>query len=197
MPAALVSSIAQALQSTLSICAFVTFFAVVLRLLALWGVIPALANLLGLFGIGPEWAGRMAAGLLELSSGVSSLSGGQGLTGRTSMAAFMLGWAGISVHCQVLSFLADSGLSGRTYLTGKLLHGLLAAALTWLVTRFIPLDEPVSSYLIDQTESIAALDFSSALTGSILTACGCWLLLAAISAVLVRKKCGKLSRHRI
>ena len=34
----------------------------------------------------------------------------------------MLGWAGFSVHCQVLSFLGGSGLSVKTYLIGKLLQ---------------------------------------------------------------------------
>lgn len=72
------------------------------------------------------WAEHLLAGLLEMSSGVSSLTGGA-LSGRLSMAAFMLGWAGLSVHCQVLAFLGDSGLSLRTYLTGKLLHGGLSA----------------------------------------------------------------------
>ena len=99
-----------------------------LRLLSAYGVLTALARLLALFGVGSQWAKRLVAGLLELSSGVTSLTGAG--TQGVSMAAFMLGWAGISVHCQVLSFLGDSGLSPRTYLAGKLCHGLIAAALT-------------------------------------------------------------------
>ena len=55
------------------------------------------------------------------------------MAGRMSMAAFMLGWAGLSVHCQVLAFLGDSGLSMGTYLTGKLLHGGLSALLLRLL----------------------------------------------------------------
>ena len=71
---------------------------------------------------------------MELSSGVTSLTGG-GVAGRLSMAAFMLGWAGLSVHCQVLAFLGDSGLSMGTYLTGKLLHGGLSALLLRLLLQ--------------------------------------------------------------
>lgn len=197
VPAAFTGAISQALQSTLGICSFVIFFAVVLRLLSVWGVIPALAGLLGRLGIPPEWAERLAAGLLELSSGVSSLSGSSGFPGTASMAAFMLGWAGLSVHCQVLAFLVDSGLSARTYLAGKLCHGLAAAALTWTVSQFIHLSEPVADYLADQAETIASLDFSSALTGSLVTAFGAWLLLVSISVVMVRKKCGKKHHYHI
>ena len=110
---AFTGAVVKALQSTLSICAFVVFFSVVLELLSAYGVLAALAQVLAMFGVGEEWARRLVAGLLELSSGVSSLTGAgsQGV----SMAAFMLGWAGISVHCQVLSFIGDSGLSVRTY----------------------------------------------------------------------------------
>lgn len=197
LPAAFTVSVNRALRSTLNICAFVVFFSVVLQLLSAGGILSALARLLALLGLSPEWARRLVAGVLELSSGVSSLSGGTGLAGRASLAAFMLGWAGLSVHCQVLSFLLDSGLSVRTYLAGKLCHGLIAAGLTWLCARFFPFSQAVSHYLLRQTQSIAALDFSTALSISAGAALACWLLLCVLSALLARKKCGKPPRHRV
>lgn len=191
IPAAFTGAVSRSLQSTLNICAFVVFFAVVLRLLSAYGVLAALAQLLSLAGFEAEWARRLVAGLLELSSGVASLQGGTELSGRVSMAAFMLGWAGLSVHCQVLSFLVDSGLSARVYLAGKLCHGLIAAALTYALTRLFPLSAPVADYLVEQTESIAALDFSTALAASTLAALAGWLFLAGLCGFLLRKKCGK------
>ena len=197
IPAAFTGAVTRSLQSTLNICAFVVFFSVVLQLLSAYGVFAALAKLLGLMGFQPEWAKRLVAGLLELSSGVSSLRGGTQLTRRVSMAAFMLGWAGLSVHCQVLSFLVDSGLSAKTYLAGKLCHGLIAAGLTWCLTRLFPLSAPVADYLAEQTESIAALDFSTALAASSLAALAGWLFLAALCRSLWRKKCGNSPEHRV
>ena len=194
LPAAFTGAVSRALQSTLNICAFVVFFAVVLRLLSAFGVLSALASLLSLAGLEAEWAKRLVAGLLELSSGVASLQGGAGLTGRVSLAAFMLGWAGLSVHCQVLSFLVDSGLSARVYLAGKLCHGLIAAGLTYALTRLFPLSAPVADYLVDQTESIAALDFSTALAVSTLAALAGWLIMAGLCGALLRKKCGNPPR---
>ena len=196
-PAAFTGAVSRSLQSTLNICAFVVFFAVVLRLLSAFGVLSALASLLSLAGLEAEWAKRLVAGLLELSSGVASLQGGAGFTGRASLAAFMLGWAGLSVHCQVLSFLADSGLSARVYLAGKLCHGLIAAGLTYAITRLFPLSAPVADYLVDQTESIAALDFSTALAASTLAALAGWLILAGLCGALFQKRCGKLPRPRV
>ncbi len=197
LPAAFTGAVSRALQSTLNICAFVVFFAVVLRLLSAYGALSGAAALLSLAGFEGEWARRLVAGLLELSSGVASLQGGAGLAGRVSMAAFMLGWAGLSVHCQVLSFLVDSGLSARVYLAGKLCHGLIAAALTWGLTRLFPLSAPVADYLVEQTESIAALDFSTALAASTLAALAGWLILAWLCGPLLRKSCGKSRRHGV
>ena len=197
IPAAFTGAVTRSLQSTLNICAFVVFFAVVLQLMSACGVFTLLANLLSLAGFQPEWARRLVAGLLELSSGVSSLQGSTQLAGRVSMAAFMLGWAGLSVHCQVLSFLVDSGLSAKTYLAGKLFHGLIAAGLTWCLTRLFPLSAPVADYLAEQAESIAALDFSTALAASSLAALGGWLLLAALCRSLWRNKCGNSPNYRV
>lgn len=191
LPAALVSAVSGALQSTLSICAFVVFFSVILRLLTAYGLLTALAQLLSILGLEQEWAYRLVAGLLELSSGVSSLSSGGKFTSLASMAAFMLGWAGLSVHCQVLSFLTDSGLSARVYLAGKLCHGLVAAALTWLLARFLPMEEPVIHYLAKQADALAALDFPSALTASVGTALTAGLL---FSLPLFKKRVEKRRR---
>ena len=187
IPAAFTGAVTRSLQSTLNICAFVVFFAVVLQLMSAFGVFTLLAKLLSLAGFQPEWARRLVAGLLELSSGVSSLQGSTQLAGRVSMAAFMLGWAGLSVHCQVLSFLVDSGLSAKTYLAGKLFHGLIAAGLTWCLTRLFPLSAPVADYLVAQTASIAALDFSTALAASTLAALAGWLVMAGLCGFLLRK----------
>ena len=177
--------------STLNICAFVVFFTVVIRLLFLSGALPALARLLGVLlsplGFTQEWAERLLTGAIELSSGVWTLSGAGGMAGRMSMAAFMLGWAGLSVHCQVLSFLGGSGLSVRTYIAGKFLHGGLAALFTALLVRLFPLKEPVAAYLAEQVEGIAGINFSTALTISTTAAWVMWLLFFGAAAAAVRK----------
>ena len=197
LPAAFTGAVTRSLQSTLNICSFVVFFSVVLQLLTAYGVLSAVANVLALFGFEGEWARRLVAGLLELSSGVSSLSGGGSFAGLASMAAFMLGWAGLSVHCQVLSFLVDSGLSAKVYLAGKLCHGIFAAGLTWLLARFLPMDEPVVYYLVEQTETLANLDFSSALTASIGAVLIVGLLFFLLCVPRLRKRGRKMSQHHI
>ena len=191
LSAAFTGSIKNSFLSTLNICAFVVFFTVVIRMLTISGILPALARLIGAwlapFGMTEQWGQRLLTGVLEISSGVWSLAGEGSLSGRISMAAFMLGWAGISVHCQVLSFLGGSGLSVRTYLAGKALHGGLSALFVGGLARLFPLREQVSAYLAQQVEGIAALDFHTALTISAVTAWLIWLAFFAVAARCVKK----------
>ena len=196
-PRAFTHSVTGALQSALNICAFILFFTVFLRILAHAGILGGLARLLAALlaplGMNQTWAERLLTGLVEVSSGVSSLTDGA-LSGRLSMAAFMLGWAGVSVHCQVLAFLGDSGLSVRTYVAGKLLHGGLSALLAHLIFRAVPLSSPASVYLAEQTEAIAGLDFHRALTLSAVAAWGVWLAFLALTVWVVQKNSGKRRR---
>ena len=95
---------------------------------------------------------------------------------------------------QVLAFLGDSGLSMRTYVAGKLLHGGLSALLTAALVRLLPLELPVSLYLAQQTETIAQLDFQRALTISAAAAWGMWLFFLALAVYMVKKSSGKNRR---
>ena len=196
-PKAFTQSIVGAMQSTLNICAFILFFTVFLRILAHAGILKLLGGLLSALlaplGMDQTWAERLLTGLVEVSSGVSSLTEGA-MSGRLSMAAFMLGWAGVSVHCQVLAFLGDSGLSVRTYVAGKLLHGALSALLANLIFRALPLSSPVSVYLAEQTETIAHLDFHQTLTISAVASWGVWLVFLALAVWVVQKNSGKRRR---
>ena len=199
-PAAFTRSVTGALQSTLNICAFILLFTVVIRVLTVSGWLTraaaCLSALLAPLGLSQVWAERLLAGVLELSTGVSSLTDGP-LAGRVSMAAFMLGWAGVSVHCQVLAFLGDSGLSMRTYVVGKALHGVLSAGIIALLLRLFPLDCPASVYLVQQTETIAHLDFHTALSISAVAAWAVWLCFLLLAAWMVKKSSGKKLRYGV
>ena len=195
---AFTGSIKNSFLSTLNICAFVVFFTVVIQLLIRSGFLPGLAQVLGTvlapFGLTPEWAQRLLTGALEISSGVWTLSGDGTLSGKLILAAFMLGWAGISVHCQVLSFIGGSGLSVGTYLVGKLLHGGLSALFIAVLVRLFPLEAPVSDYLADQVAGIAGMDFHRTLVISLVCAWVLFLYFLFVAAAAARKSLGK--RHR-
>ena len=195
-PAAFVRAVSSSFQSCLGICGFVIFFTVLLKLLFLSGfmdaVSRALGALLGAVGLDGDWGPMLISGLLELTSGVWSLREVSGsLSASIAMAAFMLGWAGLSVHCQVLSFLNEAGLSAKTYLAGKLLHGLLSACLAGISASLISANTPLGAFLASQVGDLAGLDFSSALRGSALLSAAvvaCFLIVSAVSLKSSGKK---------
>lgn len=90
-PQALTASVASALASTLQICAFVVLFRVLTALPSI--PLPALA-----------------VGALEMVTGIAALAPGR--AGFITAAA-IVGWGGLSVHCQALSAAAPAGLSFR------------------------------------------------------------------------------------
>ena len=106
-------AVQSALSGCLNVSAFVVFFTVLVRLL--------------LHFLPPQFASSLFCslllGFLELTSGTLSLPASR--AGFLACAA-MLGWGGMSVHCQTLSALAASPLTARYYYKGKALQSLLS-----------------------------------------------------------------------
>ena len=110
-PQALTAAVSGALASTLSICAFVVLFRVLAALPPVRLPVPLL-------------------GVLEMVTGTAALAPGRA---GFIAAAVMVGWGGLSVHCQARAVAAPAELSFRWHWIGKALQaalsGLLAAAL--------------------------------------------------------------------
>lgn len=186
MSRAFVRSVSSSLQSVLSICAFVIFFTVAVKMLFLFGVLPAVAQglsfLFSPLGLTADSAEHLLTGLIEMTSGLWSLQGSAvSLSGQISMAAFMLGWAGVSVHCQVLSFIGESGLRTWTYIVGKMLHGVLSAVYAYCMIGLFGLREPLSTYLAEQVGALAGMDFHSTLAAALAVALFIWVAFLGIT----------------
>lgn len=182
LSAAFTGSVKSALFSMLNICAYVVFFTVLTQMLTAAGALDRLA--------GP-WGRKLLTGVLEISSGVCVLAEGGSLEGRVVLAAFVLGWAGISVHCQVLSLVGDSGLSAKPYLIGKLLHGGLSAVLAAAMIRVVPLQVQASSGLAQPAEEVLSAGFSAAVAASFGAICVLCLSFFVLVVVLARKSSRK------
>lgn len=148
-PAAVfLNAVQESFMICLTITAFITFFSVLLTLLrrtyllALLGAIgtPALSAL----GFPAGTADAAAAGVLELTNGLALLPP-LGLNHHLllPLTAFLLGFGGLSVHCQTLSILQQAGLSSRRHFMGKVLHGAISAALAVIWCHLAPQTVPV------------------------------------------------------
>ena len=115
--AAFIGAVRGGVTAMAGVCGFVIFFLVVLRLAeSFLGTLPP-----------------MAAGFVELTNGILRLTADR--AGFISAAA-LLGWGGLSVHCQTAAVLGGSGVSLRWYLPAKAAQALLSAAMAAAVWRW-------------------------------------------------------------
>ena len=164
-------SITAAGGSMINICAFIIFFSVATRMLYLAGILPALASFIAhpFPMMTAAEAEGLLSGLIEVASGVLSLkTAAVGMPAALAMAAFMLGWAGVSVHFQVVSFIGEKSLSLFPYLVGKLLHGLLSAVNIFLLTLIFPFERHVAFYLAESVSGATAAGLMQTLFSSLL-----------------------------
>lgn len=119
----LISAFLSAVQGAASamgrVCAFVVFFLVLLSLTE------------RVTGPLPPWA----AGFWELTNGILRLTPTR--TGFNTAAA-LLGWGGLSVHCQTASVLDGTNVPLDRYFLGKALQSLLSALLAAALWHVIP-----------------------------------------------------------
>ena len=161
------------------------------RLLYLTGVIPALARILASLlrplDLPAAFTEKLISGIFEMSGGIYGIVGtGQSLPSITA-AAFMLGWAGLSVHFQVLDFMCDSGLSPRPYIIGKLLHGGLSAALTYLGARALPFDVQASKTVSGQINAIYGCSGIRLFACALVCCVAAWAVLWLVLRIFARK----------
>lgn len=134
-----------AFSSVLGVCGYVILFSVLGSLAQCTGLLSLCQRGLASFFPGPHGdalARSLALGLLELSTGTAALRDTAGSAAALPLAAFLLGWGGLSVHGQSLPFLRKAGGKAGPYLAAKLAHGLLSAGLAALLLRIFPLSLP-------------------------------------------------------
>lgn len=131
---ALTNSVKNAVASVLSICGFVVSFSVLAGLLDALGIFTALTGRLAvLSGMGLTASRALLTGLLELGSGIGALRGLSPTPGALALAAFILGWGGLSVHFQTLAVCAGSGVKTARHMAGRLICGSLSAAYAYVL----------------------------------------------------------------
>ena len=125
--------VSAAVGAALDICGCVVFFSTLTALLRESGLFSALSAAISCrFGAEIRWSGALLGGLLELGSGIAGLRGMPAHPQNLALAAFLLGFGGLSVHAQTLSAVAGTKIRCARHFAGRILHGLLSAALILL-----------------------------------------------------------------
>lgn len=179
-----------AFSATLGVCAYVILFSVLTALAEASGLLPALAGAVAhLFpGEGAATLCRGACiGFLEISTGTAALREVATAPAALPLAAFLLGWGGLSVHCQSLPFWRAAGVRPGPYLRAKCLQGLLAAGITALAAAVLPLPVPAMAAL---PAPAAPGPVPWAAVALLALAGGCWWSLR-------QKRAGKAGERRV
>jgi sporulation integral membrane protein YlbJ len=122
----------------LNIGGFIIFFSVIINLLMDTGFINSVSNtlyfILSAFGIQKDVITSLISGFFELTTGtnLASKAFDTPIHLRLTAASAIIGWAGLSVHSQVLSIVSKTDISIKPYLFGKFLQGVFAAAYTFM-----------------------------------------------------------------
>lgn len=134
--AALGGAVTAAGQTILQIGAYVIFFSALIASLGALGFPDTLAGELALCTGEPlSFFRALFTGALELSSGVGAMAGLPLTPGSLALGEFLLSWGGLCVHGQAGA--AAEGLKMRKRLGGKLLQGVLSAALAYAAASII------------------------------------------------------------
>ena len=86
----------------------------------------------------------VVSGLMEFVTGTVKIASlDMALSKKLILTAAIVGFAGVSVHAQVMAVIARYNLSLFPYIAGKALHGVLAAAYMAVYLHFAPVTEAV------------------------------------------------------
>ena len=123
------AAVREAVSATLSVCGFVVCFSVLLGMLDARGLLTfSAARLAARAGLEAQAVRALLAGFFELGSGVGALRGLPLTPGDLALAAALVGWGGLSVHCQTAAVLCDCDVSLGRHTLGRLLSAVLSAA---------------------------------------------------------------------
>ena len=131
-------SVKSAVTSTLNICGYVVFFSVLTALLDALGIFTsAAAYLASRLGLELSFTRALLTGFLELGSGVSAMRNLSLTPLNLALASFVLGFGGLSVHCQTLAAVDGTEIRTARHFAGRLLHGALGAVFTFLLASVL------------------------------------------------------------
>lgn len=155
-----------AVNKLLVVGGFIVLFAVIVRLLAHFGLLSILAGMLGLLlqplGLPPETCLPLATGVFEMTLGIRMISETSiPLLPQLVAVQLILAWSGLSIQAQVAAFVAGTDIRLTLYFLGRIVHAALAAAFTVLL---FPLFENTLVTVVAQLPTVASWSWAAVLS---------------------------------
>lgn len=130
-------SMTKSVYTMLPIAGAIIFFSAIIAVLKSTDIFPFLIALGRYISLDEPLKGLLP-GFFEITTGIYDMS-------QTTLPdiiklpliSLITGFAGLSVHTQVIGILSKAGINCRLYLTGKFLQSILSALLTFVLMQFI------------------------------------------------------------
>lgn len=141
----LATSITNSINTVVMIGGFVILFSVIISILNSSGILTitsnALSPIFNFLKVDVSYIKSIISGIVELTNGLSQIVtiNTKSISTTIVIAALLIGFGGFSVLLQVLSITSKSDISLKPYAIGKLLHGIIAAFLTYIVIHIFPI----------------------------------------------------------
>lgn len=136
----IISALPQAVKSSvdkcLGICGFVIFFSILISLMD--GPITTLSLWLDRVpGMEIGFCKSLLCGIMELGGGIASMSAMVPSPRSYALAAFVLGFGSLSVHCQTLAVVNEAKIKCARHFAGRIVHGVLSALYAFVLASLL------------------------------------------------------------
>ena len=131
-------SIKESVNTLLLIGGFIIFFSVLTQILADVGFTKLISTLLSIIlqplNIKRAMILPLIGGLFEITNGSNLASQAAApLNQQLIITSGIIAWSGLSVHAQVMTMINETDLRIKPYLWARVLHGILASLITYLL----------------------------------------------------------------
>lgn len=131
------NSIKDATKSIVAIGGFMVLYSVIIEILYIskfFNLFVEFITYILPFNISSDVIKGFFSGIIEITIGCRNIASTNLPTiQKLFIINFLIGWSGISIHSQALSFLAETDINSKLYILSKLFHGLLSTFFTFIL----------------------------------------------------------------
>ncbi len=128
-------SIKDCMDTIILIGGLIIFYSVLIEILFNMKIIDNIINYTAIkIRINPHLIKGGLIGLIEMTTGCKTIAtANTSIMNKIILINFIIGWGGLSVHSQALSFINNTDINNKLYILSKLLHGIFSAILGCLI----------------------------------------------------------------
>lgn len=135
LPIIISNSVRDSINSILLIGGFVIIYNVIIDVLLGSTLVNIfITNIGNIININPELLKGIFAGFIELTTGCNRISSLDiSMIHKILSINFIIGWGGLSILSQAISFISQTDINVKLYLISKGLHGLISTIYTYIL----------------------------------------------------------------